>query len=104
MGTIKVAINGFGTIGKRVADAIDAQEDMEVSGVTKTGPSFGCELAIKKGFPLYCTFDDKDRIEQFSKKGYPCLGGLSDLLAISGAQSTTTSEIAQRSESPPKHR
>ena len=83
MGTIRVAINGFGTIGKRVADAIDAQEDMEVSGVTKTGPSFGCELAIKKGFPLYCTFDDADRIEQFSKKGYSCSGGLSDLLAIS---------------------
>ena len=55
MGTIKVAINGFGTIGKRVADAVDAQDDMEVVGVTKTGPSFGCELAIKKGFPLYCT-------------------------------------------------
>ena len=83
MGSIKVAINGFGTIGKRVADAIDAQEDMEVSGVTKTGPSFGCELAIKKGFPLYCTFDDDDRILQFSKKGYSCAGGLSDLLAIS---------------------
>ena len=83
MGSIKVAINGFGTIGKRVADAIDAQEDMEVSGVTKTGPSFGCELAIKKGFPLYCTFDDDDRISQFSKKGYSCAGGLSDLLAIS---------------------
>ncbi len=83
MVTIKVAINGFGTIGKRVADAIDAQEDMEVSGVTKTGPSFGCELAIKKGFPLYCTFDDEDMIEQFSKQGYPCSGGLSDLLEIS---------------------
>ena len=26
MGTIKVAINGFGTIGKRVADAVDAQK------------------------------------------------------------------------------
>ena len=47
MGTIKGAIKGFGTIGKRVADAVDAQDDMEVVGVTKTGPSFGCELAIK---------------------------------------------------------
>ena len=34
---IKVAINGYGTIGKRVADAVDAQDDMEVIGVTKTG-------------------------------------------------------------------
>ena len=47
MSTIKVAINGFGTIGKRVADAIDAQDDMQVIGVTKTGPSFGCGLAKK---------------------------------------------------------
>ena len=52
--SIKVAINGFGTIGKRVADAVDAQDDMEIVGVTKTGPSFGCDLAVKKGFPLYC--------------------------------------------------
>ena len=83
MGKIKVAINGFGTIGKRVADAVDAQDDMEVVGVTKTGPNFGCELALKKGFPLYCTFDNKDRIEKFAEFGYECLGGLSDLLSIS---------------------
>ena len=36
MEKIKVAINGFGTIGKRVADAVDAQDDMEIIGVTKT--------------------------------------------------------------------
>ncbi|MAH98003.1 MAG: type II glyceraldehyde-3-phosphate dehydrogenase [Euryarchaeota archaeon] len=83
MGKIKVAINGFGTIGKRVADAVDAQDDMEIVGVTKTGPSFGCELALKKGFPLYCTFDSIDQIEKFSEFGYECLGGISDLLSIS---------------------
>ena len=55
MARVKVAINGYGTIGKRVADAIDAQDDMEIVGVTKTGPSFGCEMAAKKGFDLYCT-------------------------------------------------
>ena len=41
MGVIKVAINGFGTIGKRVADAVDSHDDLEVVGVTKTGQSFG---------------------------------------------------------------
>ena len=45
---VKVAINGYGTIGKRVADAIDAQDDMEIIGVTKTRPSFGCDLAVRK--------------------------------------------------------
>ena len=37
---VKVAINGYGTIGKRVADAVDAQDDMEIVGVTKTLHSF----------------------------------------------------------------
>ena len=78
-----MAINGFGTIGKRVADAVDAQDDMDVAGVTKTGPSFGCELAVKKDFPLYCTFDAESRIDSFAQKGYHCHGGLSDLLASS---------------------
>jgi len=79
---IKVAINGYGTIGKRVADAVDAQDDMEIVGVTKTGPSFGCDLAVKKGFPLYCTFDDPERIASFATAGYNCAGGLSTLLEI----------------------
>ena len=78
---IRVAINGFGTIGKRVADAVDAQDDIVVAGVTKTVPSFGCDLAIRKGFPLYCTHDDSDRIAAFEEGGYECQGGLSDLLA-----------------------
>ena len=80
--SIKVAINGYGTIGKRVADAVDAQDDMEIIGVTKTRPSFGCDLAVRKGFPLYCTFDDAERIAAFGDAGYTCHGGLSDLLAV----------------------
>ncbi len=82
MSQIKVAINGFGTIGKRVADAVDAQEDMIVIGVTKTGPSFGCELAVKKGFPLFCTSDEKESINKFKEEGYECKGGISDLLNL----------------------
>ena len=78
---VKVAINGYGTIGKRVADAIDAQDDMEIIGVTKTRPSFGCDLAVRKGFPLYCTFDEPERIAAFAPAGYDCKGGLSELLA-----------------------
>ena len=31
-----VAINGYGTIGKRVADAVAAQDDMKVIGVSKS--------------------------------------------------------------------
>ena len=79
--TIRVAINGYGTIGKRVADAVAAQDDMTVIGVTKTRPSFGCDLAVRKGYALFCTFDDEDRIRAFADAGYACGGGISDLLA-----------------------
>ncbi|MEK9730136.1 MAG: type II glyceraldehyde-3-phosphate dehydrogenase [Candidatus Poseidoniales archaeon] len=79
---VKVAINGYGTIGKRVADAVDAQDDMTIIGVTKTRPSFGCDLAVRKGYPLYCTYDEPDKIAAFAAAGYTCQGGLSDLLAV----------------------
>ena len=75
MGTIKVAINGFGTIGKRVADAVDAQDDMEVIGVTKTGPSFGCELAIKKGFPCTAPSTIKKEYPSSRRRVMVALGG-----------------------------
>ena len=79
---IKVAINGYGTIGKRVADAVDAQDDMEIVGVTKTRPAFGCDLAVRKGYPIYCTYDDQEKIAAFASAGYQCHGGLSDLLEV----------------------
>ena len=81
--TVRVAINGYGTIGKRVADAVDAQDDMEVVGVTKTGPSFGCEMAVRKNFDIYCTSDDPDMIASFESSPFKCKGGLKDLLSIS---------------------
>lgn len=33
MSKIKVAVSGYGVIGKRVADAVRRQEDMELIGV-----------------------------------------------------------------------
>ena len=35
---IKVGINGYGTIGKRVAEAVTLQDDMEIIGIVKTKP------------------------------------------------------------------
>ena len=79
---VRVAINGYGTIGKRVASAIDCQDDMEIVGVTKTGPSFGCELAVKSNFDLYSTSDSTESVRKFHDAGYDCKGTLSDLLKI----------------------
>jgi len=45
---LKVAINGYGTIGKRVADAISLQDDMQVVGIIKAHPDYMAKIASKK--------------------------------------------------------
>lgn len=75
---VKVAINGYGTIGKRLADAINAQPDMEVIGVTKTRPTFEAKMANLRGFPLYAA--SKDFVSRFDKAGLETQGTLDDLL------------------------
>ncbi|MEM1578163.1 MAG: type II glyceraldehyde-3-phosphate dehydrogenase [Archaeoglobaceae archaeon] len=74
---IRVAINGYGTIGKRVADAIAAQDDMKVVGVTKTKPDFEARLAKKK-FDLYLA--KPENAELFNKSGIEVNGTVEDLL------------------------
>ena len=62
---IQVAVNGYGTIGKRVADAVRLQPDMELLGVAKTSPNHEAELAAEKGYPLYAAVED--RIHQIGR-------------------------------------
>lgn len=50
---VKVAVNGYGTIGKRVADAVAAQPDMTLVGVAKTRPSYEARHAAERGYPIY---------------------------------------------------
>ncbi|MEA1945598.1 MAG: type II glyceraldehyde-3-phosphate dehydrogenase [Euryarchaeota archaeon] len=51
--SVKVVVNGYGTIGKRVADAVALQPDMKLAGVAKTRPNFEARMALEKGYPLY---------------------------------------------------
>ncbi len=74
----KVAINGYGTIGKRVADAVAAQDDMEVIGVVKTRPSFEAKIALEKGYAVYAA--SKDNLEDFKKSKIEISGTLDELL------------------------
>jgi len=50
---IKVAINGYGTIGKRVADAVSLQDDMRLVGASLTKPSFKAVRAAEEGYDIY---------------------------------------------------
>ncbi|MGA8542154.1 MAG: type II glyceraldehyde-3-phosphate dehydrogenase [Thermoplasmata archaeon] len=53
MARVRVAVNGYGTIGKRVADAVAKQPDMELVGVAKTRPDFEARRATEKGYSIY---------------------------------------------------
>ena len=75
---LQVAINGYGTIGKRVADAVRQQPDMEVLGVAKTRPNFEAETAIDKGFPLYAAVEEREHL--FDEAGLEIAGPVEDLV------------------------
>ncbi len=75
---IDVAINGYGTIGKRVADAVAAQPDMKVIGVSKTRPSHEAVIASIRGYPLYIA--DMAKKNAFDKAGIPVAGSVEDMI------------------------
>ncbi|AGI48384.1 glyceraldehyde-3-phosphate dehydrogenase [Thermoplasmatales archaeon BRNA1] len=77
MAKIKVGINGYGTIGKRVATAVSLQDDMEVIGVTKTRPTYEAKTAAEAGYPIYVPAES---IPAFEKAGLKVAGTVDDLL------------------------
>ncbi|MBR9680987.1 MAG: type II glyceraldehyde-3-phosphate dehydrogenase [Candidatus Altiarchaeota archaeon] len=64
---IKVGVIGYGTIGRRVADAVDLQKDMKLVGVTKNSPDYGIIIAKQKGHKLFCM--DKSRFSGHETEG-----------------------------------
>ena len=74
---IKVAINGYGTIGKRVADAVATQKDMKVIGVSKTRPNAEAFVAKQRGYPLYIA--DISKKAAFEKVGLSVAGSVEDM-------------------------
>jgi glyceraldehyde-3-phosphate dehydrogenase (NAD(P)) len=75
---IKVGVNGYGTIGRRVADAVLLQKDMELVGVTKAHPDYKSKVAGDKGISIYGV--DMKAVEALKSAGQPVRGTLNDLL------------------------
>ncbi len=78
MAKVRVGVNGFGTIGKRVADAVVRQPDLELVGVTKTRPNYEARRAAERGYALYVAGEGAP--EKFAAVGLPVAGRLADLL------------------------
>ncbi len=74
---LKVGINAYGTIGKRVAEAISVQGDMEVAGVVKAHPNYMSYVAGSR-FKLFVP--DNNAMKSFENSGIKVEGTLENLM------------------------
>lgn len=77
--SIRVAINGYGVIGKRVADAILAQPDMTLVGVSDVGTDWRVRGALEQDIALYAS-TPRARVSM-DIRGWEIAGQLEDLLS-----------------------
>jgi glyceraldehyde-3-phosphate dehydrogenase (NAD(P)) len=78
MNQVKVGVNGYGVIGKRVADAVVMQPDMELVGVADVATDYRIALAATRGYPIFGS--TPAAVVEQTEAGLAPIGGLSDLL------------------------
>ncbi len=78
---VRVAVNGYGVIGKRVADAVVAQNDMTLAGVADVAADWRVAVARAKGYALYGATPEDARAMQ--EANLDPAGALVDLLEVS---------------------
>lgn len=74
----RILVVGYGVVGKRVADALALQEDMDMAGVVDLQPTRLVEVAEERDYPLYAA--SEQAATEFQTRGIGCRGTLSDAL------------------------
>ena len=77
-GKIRVCVNGYGVIGKRVADAVREQEDMALVGVADVTTDWRTKVLQAKEILLFA--GTREALQAFEAAGIPTAGGLDELL------------------------
>lgn len=80
---VKVVVAGVGTIGKRVAEAVRKQDDMELYGVADVSQTGGLRTVLSEEGPLHGTdlyASNKDGKENLKEQGFYVEGLLEDQL------------------------
>ncbi len=78
---VRVAVNGYGVIGKRVADAVRLQDDMELAGVADIVSDYRIQTARELNMPVYAASDEV--AGGMRAGGVDPAGSLEDLIAAS---------------------
>lgn len=77
-GTIRVGVNGYGVIGKRVAEAVRRQDDMELAGIADVATDWRLRGPERQGVPLFAATATHG--EAMRAAGLEVSGTLDDLL------------------------
>ena len=77
---IKVGIVGYGTIGKRVADAVLLQDDMDLVGITANNYNYKIKTAHRKGINIFSVLSDRC---EHVKYGIDVVGTVDNLISQS---------------------
>ncbi len=75
---VRVGVNGYGVIGKRVADAVALQEDMELAGISDVTYDYRMRVAAEREYPIYASAPEKRG--EMEQARIPVAGTLEDLL------------------------
>src|SRR3546814_10837527 len=75
---VRVAVNGYGVIGKRVATAVLAQKDMRLAGVADIATDWRLRVLEGQGIDLYAV--TSEHAKAMREAGIPIAGTLDDLL------------------------
>ena len=75
---IRVAVNGYGVIGKRVAEAVRAQDDMCLTGISDVVTDWRARTVLRHGFRLFGA--TPDAVSAMGDAGLEVSGSLDDLL------------------------
>ena len=75
---VRVGVNGFGVIGKRVAEAVTKQDDMKLIGISDITPDYRVKMGQHKGYPIYVSIAEK--LPEMKAAGVQVSGTLGDLL------------------------
>ncbi len=78
MTRIRVAVSGFGVIGRRVVDAVLLQEDMELVGIADIAADYRMRGAQSRGLAIYSALAEKQG--EMVDAGIEVRGTLNDLL------------------------
>ncbi len=74
---LSVCVNGYGTIGKRVADALMKHPEIKLAGVSKFTPDADAKAALSKNIKIFVPNESRD---SFVKAGINPSGSVDELL------------------------